>query len=183
MKDKAIRTPVLVGVFCLLFAGLTFSRESFVDAVQVTTQMLVAGTAVVTAWLAWRTYFRQPEQSQEEEPESAQASSGGRLRQLVVFKTPHQTTTLRVVDNGLECHLDDVREGKGGHQWTLTRAQGAEFLRLEQFKVTPGSKVAVGTFSIGPRRDWLYSKRLFPNPDYLHGSLKELLQNASTVGS
>ena len=44
----------------------------------------------------------------------------------------------------------------------------------------PGYKPTVGTINIGPRRGWLYSKDLFPDPDYLKGELKQILTSASS---
>ncbi len=46
--------------------------------------------------------------------------------------------------------------------------------------MNPGYKVRTGTFTLGPRRNWLYSKVLFPEPAYMSGVLKHLLVNASS---
>ena len=42
--------------------------------------------------------------------------------------------------------------------------------------VNPSYKPTTGTFSIGKRKNWLYSKRLYPDPNYLKTELKGLLQ-------
>ncbi|KAF7766379.1 hypothetical protein PUND_a2196 [Pseudoalteromonas undina] len=46
--------------------------------------------------------------------------------------------------------------------------------------MNPGYKARTGTFTIGPRRNWLYTKSLFPEPDYLETVVKKLLENASS---
>lgn len=148
--------------------------------IQALTQVIVAATAVIMAVLAYKTYLRAPEQ--EEEPESAEDRSFDEqqlLKELVVFRTLKQTTRLRVTDGGLECHLDDIRPGRGGRQWTLSKGQVAEILRDGRISVNPGYRAATGVFRIGHRTNWLYSKKLFPESEYLLSSLRELLKNVN----
>ena len=152
---------------------------SVVEWVQVITQVVTAGTAVIMAVLAYKTYLQPPEQPSENEPEDAvNDSAEDTLSSILVFKTSKQETWLTVTEHGLSCRIDDTRKGKGGPQWTLTKTQVAEILNANAYHVNSGYKVRTGTFSIGPRRNWLYSKVLFPEPDYLYGVLKQLLQNA-----
>lgn len=152
----------------------------FSDWVQVITQIVTAGTAVVMAFLAYRTYLKTPEQEPEAEKPSIEKTTDDKLTELLVFRTSKQKTRLKATSQGLECHLDDVRAGKGGHQWTLSREEAARILSTGSFSVNPGYKATVGTFNIGPRRNWLYSKNLFPEPDYLHGAIKQLLKSVSS---
>lgn len=134
-------------------------------------------TAVVTAYLAYNQYLKSPEQ--ETEPDSPEAGSEETsLSELKVFQTSKQRTVLRVTELGLECHLHDERPNKGGHQWTLSPAQVAEVIKKRDYHVNPGFKARSGTFSIGRYRNWLYSKSLFPEPEYLHGALSSLLEQA-----
>ncbi len=148
--------------------------------VQIITQTITAVTAVVMAVLGYKTYLQPPEQSSEKEPEDAvNDNADEKLKSILVFKTSKQQTWLSISDQGLSCRIDDTREGKGGPQWTLTKTQAAEILNTNTFHINPGYKVKTGTFTLGPRRNWLYSKVLFPEPDYLHGVLKQLLSNAS----
>jgi len=133
------------------------------------------------AVLGYKTYLQPPEQSSENEPEEAvNDEAEEKLKSILVFKTSKQETWLSVSNQGLSCRIDDTRKGKGGQQWTLTKTQVTEILNTNTYHVNPGYKVKTGTFTIGPRRNWLYSKVLFPEPDYLHGVLKQLLSNASS---
>ena len=157
---------------------IMFMPDTLVGWVSVVTQVVTAGTAVVMAILGYRTYLQAPEQEPEPEGPEAEASEVS-LTHEPVFVTSKQETTLVVSDQGLECHLKDVKTGESRHQWTLNPTQCADVLASGTYSVNPGYKSRTGTFSIGPRRNWLYSKKLFPEPEYLHGVLKQLLQSAS----
>ena len=158
-----------------------FCNMTFTEWVQVITQIVTAVTAVVMAVLGYKAYLQPPEQSSENEPEEAvNDEAEEKLKSILVFKTSKQKTWLSTSGQGLSCHIDDSRKGKGGPQWTLTKTQIAEILNSNSYHVNPGYKVKTGVFTIGPRRNWLYSKVLFPEPDYLHGVLKQLLTNASS---
>lgn len=157
-----------------------FNSMSFTDWVQVVTQIIMAVTAVVMAILGYKTYLRPLEQSSENEPEDATNDEAeDKLENILVFKTSKQKTWLSITDQGLHCRIDDIRDGKGGPQWTLTKIQAAEILKTNTYRVNPGYRVRTGMFTLGPRRNWLYSKDLFPEPDYLHGVLKHLLSSVS----
>jgi len=158
-----------------------FCNMNFVEWMQVITQTVMAITAVVMACLAYKTYLQPPVQPQEEEPDTASDESADEeLNEILVFKTSKQKTWLSILPQGLRCRIEDTREGKGGPQWTLSKIQAKEILGSGLFHVNPGYKVKTGTFTLGPRRNWLYSKVLFPEPDYLHGVLKQLLEKASS---
>ncbi len=144
------------------------------------TQIVTAVTAVVMAVLAYRTYLRAPEQ-EEAEPENASDNEAeDSLREILVFRTSKQKTWLAVTDQGLSCRIDDARPGKGGPQWVLSKTEAKAILDSEAYHVNPGYKARTGTFTIGPRRNWLYTKSLFPEPDYLETVVKKLLENASS---
>ena len=153
---------------------------TFVDWVQVVTQIVIAATAVIMAYLAWRTYLRTPMQEPEPEKEVIEGVIEEKLVELLVFKTSKQKTKLKATSQGLECHLEDKREGKGGHQWTLSKHAVQNILSSGGYSVNPGVKATVGTFNIGPKRNWLYSKALFPDPDYLRNEIKQLLENVKS---
>ncbi len=153
------------------------SQMNFGDWMAVITNSITAITAVIMAVLAYRTYLKTPEQEAEPEKETAPANLESTLTQITVFKTSKQETILKVTENGLECHLKDTRQGKGGHQWTINKFEAKKILDTSNFFVNTGYKVNTGTFSIGQRRNWLYSKKLFPAPEYLRSSIKELLSN------
>lgn len=155
-------------------------KLSVVEWVDVTTKVVTAVTAVVMAYLAYRTYLKAPQQSDEPEPQSATANDAGdKLTEALVFKTSKQQTWLTVTEEGLSCRIDDVREGRGGPQWRLSKAEARAILSSEAYRVNAGYKVRTGTFSIGSRRSWLYTKALYPEPEYLRSVLKQLLQAAT----
>jgi len=166
------------------FQSLIIELESmgFVEWVQVITQIVTAITAVFMALKAYDTYLKAPEQDPESEPDQAVAKlKDVQLRKTLVFKTSKQETWLSATPHeGLFCEIKDQREGKGGPQWSLSPNQAKQILENSSFYVNSGYKVRTGTFSLGQRRNWLYSKALFPDPDYLHGVLKQLLQNSSS---
>lgn len=152
---------------------------SIVEWVQVITQLVTAITAVVMAYLAYQTYLKAPEQETESEPQDASDESADeKLNEILVFKTSKQKTWLKITEQGLSCRIDDKRDGKGGAQWTLSKEQVKAILESKAYHVNPGYKVRTGTFTIGPRKNWLYTKSLFPEPDFLESVLKKLLENA-----
>jgi len=154
---------------------------NFVDWVQVITQSVTAITAVIMAILAYRTYLAAPEQEAESEPENAfDDTTSEHLNEVLVFKTSKQKTYLKVTKQGLACRIEDERDGKGGPQWLLSKQEVKAILDSIAFSVNPGYKVNTGKFTIGPRRNWLYTKSLFPEPDYLKSVIQRLLENASS---
>ncbi len=152
----------------------------FLQWIQAGTQVITAITAVVMAYFAYHTYLKSPEQEPESEPETPNDDDAQEeLSEILVFKTSNQKTFLSVVDKRVSCRIEDSREGKGGIQWSLSRSQAQSILETHAYHVNPGYKVRTGTFTLGPRRNWLYTKSLFPEPDYLESVLKKLLQNTS----
>ena len=156
------------------------SWSFFIEIVDVVSKIATTVIAGFGAWVAYQTLMRTP--VQEAEPEEAKISEEEIAvpSEVVVFKTSKQTTRLRVTEKGLECHLEDRRPGKrGGHQWTLSKRQVKEILSSHDFRVYPSYKLYSGVFSIGPRKNWLYSKKLFPEPSLLELELERLLKKAS----
>ena len=157
------------------------SWSCFKEIVEVTAQIATTGIAGFGAWVAYQTLLRTP--TQEPEPEYAEASDedAKELNEAVVFTTSNQRTKLIVTTNGLECHLKDDRPGKrSGHMWTLSKDQSREILANRDFRIYPSYKLYSGTFSIGPRRNWLYSKKIYPEPSLLELEIEKLLLNART---
>ena len=156
-------------------------QMNIADWVAVFTSSITAITAVVMAVLAYRTYLKAP--VQEAEPETAQTNKAVEpiMREQLVFETSKQQTKLKITEMGLECHLEDSRPDHGGHQWTISKEEARQILKTSNFFINPGYKANTGIFSIGTRRNWLYSKKLFPEPEYLHGTIKDLLKNTSAI--
>lgn len=98
-----------------------------------------------------------------------------------IFDTNKQTIWLKITNNGLECHLDDRRSGKtNSHQWTLTKEQLTSILSENSYKVYSGLKINLGVFSLGSRKNWLCSKKLFPTPDLLEVKLRDILEKSTS---
>ena len=96
--------------------------------------------------------------------------------ELLVFKTKNQQTLLRTTSNGLECYLEDIRTNRREHKWTVSSAQAASILRSGEVSIQENYTKNSGLFTIGPRKNWMYSKRLFPQPTSLRDALKKQLQ-------
>lgn len=153
---------------------------SITDWISAISSALAALVAAVAAYLAYKQYLQPP--AQEPEPDEAVAeTTEAEHAKVVVFRTKKQKTYFKITERGLECHLEDDRAGKGGHQWTLSKGQSRDILANNDYSVNPGFKARSGTFSLGPRKNWLYSKVLYPEPDYLHGTLHDLLTRASSA--
>lgn len=150
------------------------------DEINTIAQVIMAVTTVIMAWLAYKTYLKSPDQ--EDEPEDASFKSDfenePKLLRQVVFVTSKQETTLKVTSQGLECHIKDIRPNRGGLQWVIRPNEAKIALQNSSFYVNSGFRSQTGRFNIGVRRNWLYSKKLFPEPDYLKSVLKELLSNS-----
>jgi hypothetical protein len=144
---------------------------------QIANNVITSATAIAAVIVAYWTLVRTPQQTDTTaEPQAKNAQ--GELTELVVFKTTTQKTTLKIVPNGLECYLDNARSGRGGLKWTMNGEEIRTILDTRAVLVNPGFNANAGSFSIGRRRNWLYSKELFPDPEYLRGALFELLRTA-----
>jgi len=81
----------------------------------------------------------------------------------------------------LECHLAERRLGKvGGHKWTMNPDAVKKVLETGDTYINPGWKIRTGWISIGTHRNWLYSKKLFPEPAELHHQLVRLMKSIIT---
>lgn len=157
------------------------SWSCFIDIVNVGSQIATTLIAGFGAWVAYQALLRTPVQEAEpEEPEIPEPETIA-PKSVKVFETLNQKTWLKVTGAGLECHLEDTRPNRrNGLQWRFTREQAGEILNARDFRVYPGYRLYSGVFVIGPRRNWLYSKRLYPEPSLLESEIERLLRDAST---
>ena len=121
-----------------------------------------------------------PKQEAEEDKEVTELFIEDKLSEILIFSTSKQKTKLKATSQGLEYHLEDKREGKGGRQRTLSKHEVETILTQGAYSINPGYKARVGTVNIGLRRGWLYSKSLFPEPDYLKGEIRHLLESINS---
>jgi hypothetical protein len=153
----------------------TSSITDWISALSAAVTTLIAA---VTAYYAYRQYL-QP-LAQEAEPDVAIDKSASTLKSnLVVFETSKQRTELKIGPHGLECWLQDKSTKTPKHQWSLEKSKIQQIIAEKDFAVTPGYKAQTGLFRLGERRNWLYSKKLFPDPEYLRGELSDYLRAAS----
>jgi hypothetical protein len=146
-----------------------------VDIIAKVAQTAIAGFAL---WLAWKTFLKEEEQDTTDTESVSQPQ--GEVADLKIFESSKQTTWLKKTSNGIECHIDERRKGKvGGHKWTLSSQQIKTILETGDIYVNPGYKIRTGLVSIGTRANWLYSKKLFPEPAGLHHKVIELLKAAN----
>lgn len=156
------------------------SDPSITDWIGAASSVVATVIAAVTAYLAYKQYLQPPKQ--EADPDTPQdVTATAPSPDTLVFRTSKQETRLTVSGAGLECHLLDKNSGQEKHQWTLAQSMCKQILDSGNYSVNAGYKARSGTFSIGPRRNWLYSKALFPEPDYLQGALSDLLKRASNA--
>lgn len=149
--------------------------QGIVDVISQLTQTLVA---IFGAWLGWKTFIK--EEDQEAETIETSQAINSEITDIKIFETSKQTTTLKKTTSGIECHLDDRRSGKRqGNRWTLSPKMAKEILVSNDIYVNPGIKLRTGFISIGTHRNWLYSKKLFPEPSLLHHRIIELLQSVA----
>lgn len=157
--------------------------QIFLDIVQVSSQIITTLVSGFAAWIAYLMLLRTPEQQAQSDSdadtEHTESSEITDTHKIVVFHSSTQRTTLIATSQGLECHLFDSRPGKStGLQWTLAKEKLQEIMKNNDFNVNPGLKLKTGTFSIGQRRNWLYSKQLHPNPLHLECQLRSLIESA-----
>lgn len=122
--------------------------------------MAALGQFCVACWVGWYGYKKYLSEEHIEATDE----------RIEIFSTSKQTTELRATDAGLECHIHDIRQGRGGHQWTLSKDQA------EAVEVTkPATEKNAGRVSIGPRHGWLYSHKLWPTPQKLEKAIEALV--------
>jgi hypothetical protein len=161
-----------------------------------TTAIVVAIATVVGVVITYRQYKKEPEEESTPEEPMPEPDPPAQLAEpplpplpinppppnlgsewpseIVVFDTKKQTTTLRRTIRGLECYLQDKRTGApAAHQWTLGPKQLRQALLPGQITVDPNHKPTIGKFKMGTRREWLYSKRLFPDPEHFEKILRD----------
>lgn len=130
--------------------------------------------AAIVARRGYKEYLEPLEQENDPDAATVEAPPSGPA-ELLVFKTSKQKTFLIAKGKRIECHLDDIRPNRGGHQWTLSGDEITRILKAGDYAVNPGYRARTGMFSIGSHKNWLYSKQLFPEPEYLHGALTDLM--------
>ncbi|MEP2990105.1 MAG: hypothetical protein ABJN65_14080 [Parasphingorhabdus sp.] len=160
--------------------------------------LAASGAAVWTAWRAYDEYLRpidKDEQGSSQELEhptgnetdqdlkigtkTSSSHDGLSEEEIRVFKTQKQETFLTAGADGLVCRLVNKENGTDNRQWRISPSEARRILESDSIAVNPGPRNKSGRFTVGPRRNWLYSKKLFPEAGYLKGTLEYLLKKAS----
>lgn len=123
--------------------------------------LAAVGQLIIAAFVAWYGYKKYLAE------EHIEASD----ERIEIFSTSKQTTELRATERGLECHIHDIRPGRGGHQWTLPKNL-ADPIEITQ----AASRSKAGRLRVGPRTGWLYSHKLWPEPEQLKKKINELVR-------
>ena len=97
---------------------------------------------------------------------------------LQIFQTKKQHTWLITTNGHMFCVLDDENTRDSGKliQWRITLEQ-AEPITVIAHKPT------VGLVSIGPRKNWLYSRSLHANPDELKREIEAMVAKGKEMRS
>lgn len=103
--------------------------------------------------------------------------SGSAIDRLVVFGANNQTTELRANAEGIEFWV----EGENDRRWKLSVEELKHILEAGEIKVYSSDRPGWGTFDLGQRKGWYYSKKLFSTADELEQALRNLI--VSTLAS
>jgi len=148
---------------------------TIVEWVQMTTQIITVIITIIMAYLAYRTFLITPKQNSDIEKTELNNKN---IDDLIVFETSKQRTRL-IIDsqkNKINCFLLDKNRKNETLQWTIEKEEAAKIINSSNIYINPNYKPNTGTFSIGQKRHWLYSKNLFPEPDYLKGEIVDLIK-------
>ncbi|HZH69936.1 MAG TPA: hypothetical protein VFD80_05765 [Flavobacteriaceae bacterium] len=126
---------------------------------------------------AYQTYLKTP--IQEESKDKLDTEPVSADNEMIVFEISKQRTRLTLRGNKIECYLLDKKTNQQTLQWPIDKTTANEILKTSNIYVNPSYKPKTGTFSIGKKRNWLYSKNLYPEPDYLKGEIRAILKKIS----
>ena len=92
-----------------------------------------------------------------------------------IFRTRKQRTWFAVTRSRIFCVLDDSRTSAGGREvrWATPLALA------EPVVVRPRSSKGTGLVDVGQRRNWLYSQRVYPDPEQLQTAIRRMIGAAS----
>ncbi len=143
-------------------------------------EVIAVAVTGFSAWVGYKQLQKRPEQKSTTEHiplhHNLNSNETKCLSSLIVFESDNQRTTLKANEDSLECHLFDARPNKESSiQWRISATEVCKIFQTKDFDVNPGYKIKTGTFRIGKRRNWLYSKLLFPEANLLKRKLSTLL--------
>jgi hypothetical protein len=88
-----------------------------------------------------------------------------------ILRTSRQQTWLVVTQTDMYCILDDEKTSAGSrpNQWQIPLGAAAPI------RVRPRAHKATGLVDVGPRKNWLYSQQVYPDPTALKGAVEALV--------
>ncbi len=97
---------------------------------------------------------------------------------LCLFRTKKQRTWIAVTPLHLFCVLDGEKTRRGNRliQWKILLDEATPVYARERM-----SAKLTGLIDIGPKQNWLYSRRLHPDPSDLENQIRELIRNADAA--
>lgn len=97
-------------------------------------------------------------------------------RLLLLFETSRQHTWLVATNKRLYCVLDDARKDHARVQWSLRKSELKNDTGTLTVEISSADRRKnSGVVHIGPRRNWLYSKKLF-RTEAVEDAVNKLIQ-------
>lgn len=97
---------------------------------------------------------------------------------LLVYSTSKQSTWLVATNHHIYCVLDGDKTRDSGRllQWRLPLDKSFHISAYER-------NARTGLFTLGPKKNWLYSRKLFTNPEQLETAVRSLIDLATKESS
>lgn len=97
---------------------------------------------------------------------------------LCLFRTKKQRTWIAVTPSHMFCVLDGEKTRRGGRliQWRIQLDQATSVRARERTSAN-----LTGLVNIGPKQNWLYSRRLHPVPGDLERQIEKLVEQAGAA--
>jgi hypothetical protein len=178
LLDKAPLFVVVLGtLFVLVSAGSGWTKiEIQLDPLgRILLAVVGIGLIIYGSILLWREQKVKDQPIPQNQP-TGQSKTGPAL---TLFSTNTQTTKLIPRDDGLELSFVDKNEPARSQRRLLPAANLKNILAGEKVSVSPKSGVNsnYGLLSLGPWKNWLYSKDLFATTDSLENEVHTIIHN------
>jgi hypothetical protein len=135
------------------------------------------GLIVYGSILLWREQKVKDQPIPEDQPVDRSKTGAA----LTVFSTDTQTTKLIPREDGLELSFVDKNEPARSQRRLLPSENLKNVMRRKRVSVLSNSGVDVnyGLLSLGPWKNWFYSKDLFATPNSLEKEIQAMIQNVT----
>jgi len=180
LLDKKSLVIILIGgIFVLVAAGSGWSVIGIkIDLIGRILLIIVGiGLVIPGVIMAWQE--RQIKDQPIPQAQPINQSKSGKV--LTLFSTDTQTTQLIPRDDGLELSFVDQKNPSRSRRRLLPTVNLKNILAGNNVSVATKSRVSsnYGLLSLGPWKNWLYSKDLFASPDSLEKEVRSIIQNVT----